>query len=107
MSVSGLSDLIAQIVYPATFVVCMTWVAIAIAHATSRERHCIICYTMLALAMLFSALAFGLLAFNAGRDLFQMIWVLIWFRSLMTLATVFGVAFTVIYLARIFKKGRM
>ena len=95
MTASEVSDLLAQLVYPGTFIVCVTWVGIAIAHMTNGHK---VRYAMLALSMGSAALAFGMLAFNAGRQLIPMYDVLIYFRVLVTLATVFGATFTAMYL---------
>ncbi len=103
MSVSGWSDLVAQLIYPATFIVCSTWVAIAVAHATNGGR---LCYSMLALSMAFAAVAFGLLGANAGRGYFTLPQILILFRASMALSTAFGAAFTVLYLWSIRKRSK-
>jgi hypothetical protein len=56
--------------------------------------------------MTFCALAFGLLAHNAGREIFALQQVLVYFRILMTMATVFGCTFTAMYLVHLYRKNR-
>jgi len=97
------SDILAQLVYPATFIVCMTWVGISIANMLNGHwvRH-----AMLAMSMLFAAVAFGLLSFSAGRQVFTLSAILLYFRVAMTGATIFGAGFTVLYLWGIWKKTK-
>ena len=58
----GLTDTLAQIVYPVTFVTCMTWAGIFLSHMLRGSR---VLYGLRAGTAFFSGVAFGLLSFSA------------------------------------------